>query len=55
MQDHGRHLGASISGAIYGLVTVLAVLVVMADHPPVAWQGAVTLFGTTLAVALVDA
>jgi hypothetical protein len=43
-----------VSKAIYGLIAVLAVLLVMEDHPPVAWQGAVTLFGTTLAVALVD-
>ena len=40
--------------AIYGLITVLAVLVVMEEHPPVAWRGALTLFGTTLAVALVE-
>ncbi len=45
----------AIEKAIYGLITVLAVLVVMQQHPPVAWRGAVTLFGTTLAVALVDA
>lgn len=44
----------AVAKAIYGLITVLAVLVVMDDHPPVAWRGAVTLFGTTLAVALVD-
>ena len=46
---------APVSRAIYGLVTVLAVLQVMELHPPTAWQGAVSLFGTTLAVALVDA
>ena len=44
----------AVAKAIYGLITVLAVLVVMDDHPPPAWRGAVTLFGTTLAVALVD-
>lgn len=44
----------AVAKAIYGLITVLAVLVVMDDHPPAAWRGAVTLFGTTLAVALVD-
>jgi hypothetical protein len=37
------------------LITVLAVLVVLGEHPPAPWRGAVTLFGTTLAVALVDA
>ena len=46
---------AFVSRAIYGLVTVLAVRQVMELHPPTAWQGAVSLFGTTLAVALVDA
>lgn len=45
---------AAAAKAIYGLVTVLAVLVTMEDHPPVAWRGAITLFGATLAVALVD-
>lgn len=44
----------AVAKAIYGLMTVLAVLVVMDDHPPVPWRGAITLFGTTLAVALVD-
>lgn len=44
----------SIAKAIYGLMTVLALLVVMNDHPPIAWRGALTLFGATLAVALVD-
>lgn len=43
-----------VAKAIYGLIAVLAVLVTMEDHPPVAWRGAVTLFGTTLAVALAD-
>ena len=52
MGDISSH---AIEKAIYGLVMVLAVLVVMREHPPVAWRGAVTLFGTTLAVALVDA
>jgi hypothetical protein len=37
--------------AIYGLIT----LQVMEDHPPVAWVAAVRVFGTTLAVALVEA
>ena len=43
-----------VARAVYGLVTVLAVLQVMELHPPSAWRGAISLFGTTLAVALVD-
>ena len=46
--------GHYVEKAIYGLVTVLAVLVAMEEHPPSAWRGAATLFGTTLAVALVE-
>src|SRR5262245_11014147 len=46
---------AFVSRAIYGLITVLAVLQVYELHPPSAWGGTVSLFGTTLAVALVDA
>lgn len=46
---------ASVSRAIYGLITVLAVLQVMGAHPPSAWHGTASLFGTTLAVALADA
>jgi hemolysin III len=48
-----RH--APVSKAIYGVITVLAVLQIMKAHPPSAWSGAVFLFGTTVAVALVDA
>src|SRR5262249_54972881 len=56
MHDQGRQQGrAPISKAVYGLVTLMAVLTGMEDHPPEAWRGAVTLFGTTLAVALIDA
>jgi hypothetical protein len=44
-----------VSRAIYGLITVLAVLQVMEVHQPSAWHGTATLFGTTLAVALADA
>ncbi len=44
----------SVAKATDGLITVLAVLAVLDEHPPVAWRGAVTLSGTTLAVALVD-
>jgi hypothetical protein len=48
-----RH--SPVSKAIYGVVTVLAVLQVLEAHPPTAWSGAVFLFGTTVAVAMVDA
>jgi hypothetical protein len=52
--DHDiRH--APVSKAIYGVITVLAVLQVLEAHPPSAWSGAVFLFGTTVAVAMVDA
>jgi hypothetical protein len=44
-----------IAGTIYGLVTVLAVVEILQRHPPSALASAATLFGTTLAVALVDA
>lgn len=46
---------APVSKAIYGLISVLAVLQVLAVHPPSAWHATVVLFGTTLAVALADA
>ena len=51
-QDLSR---SSASKTIYGFVVVLAVLTVMQDHPPVAWRAALTLFGTTLAIALAEA
>src|SRR5436190_19074162 len=44
-----------VSRAIYGLITVLAVLEVMELHPPTAWHAAASLFGATLAVALIEA
>lgn len=43
-----------VARAVYGLITVLAVLQAMELHPPEAWRGAVSLFGTTLAVALIE-
>jgi hypothetical protein len=43
------------SKAIYGLLTVLALLLVFREHPPTALRGAITLFGTTLALALAEA
>ena len=46
---------APVSRAVYGLITVLAMLQILEAHPPSAWHATVTLFGTTLAVALVDA
>lgn len=45
---------APVSRAIYGVISVLAVLQVLEIHPPSPWQGTVVLFGTTVAVALVD-
>jgi len=44
-----------IASTIYGLITVLAVVEILQRHPPSALACAATLFGTTLAVALVDA
>jgi hemolysin III len=52
-EQHVSH--TPVSRAIYGLITVLAVLQIMEVHPPSAWHGTVTLFGTTLAVALAEA
>jgi hemolysin III len=49
------HANKSYSAkAVYGVMTILAVLDVMGDHPPSAWRAAVILFGTTFAVALID-
>src|SRR5688572_29227512 len=48
--DHTFH-----ARAVYGLITVLAVLQGFELHPPNAWGGALILFGTTVAVALVEA
>ena len=45
----------SVSKAIYGSISVLAVLLVMEEHPPAAWRAAVTLFGSALAIALAEA
>lgn len=44
----------SVSKAIYGSISVLAVLLVMEEHPPAAWRAATTLFGTALAIALAE-
>lgn len=55
--DHSGHAvgHAPVSKAIYGLISVLAVLQVLQVHPPSAWHATVAVFGTTLAVALTDA
>lgn len=50
----GHHDKSYSSKAIYGVMTILAVLEVMAEHPPTAWRAAIVLFGTTFAVALID-
>lgn len=44
-----------VSRAIYGSISVLAVLLVMEEHPPSAFEAVLTLFGTTLAIALAEA
>jgi len=44
----------AVSRAIYGSVSILAVLLVMQSHPPSAWTAAVMLFGTSLAIALAE-
>ncbi len=46
---------AFISKALYGLITILAVLLSFKDHPPTAWHGAMLLFGTSISVALAEA
>lgn len=43
-----------VARAVYGLITVLAVLQTMELHPPEPWRAAVTVFGTTLAIALIE-
>lgn len=43
-----------VAKAIYGLITVQALLVAMSEHPPSPLGGAMTLLGATLAIALID-
>lgn len=43
-----------ISKAIYGSVSILAVLLIMEEHPPDGWTAAITLFGTVLAIAIAE-
>ena len=40
--------------AIYGLISVLAVLLIMEEHPPTAWKAAGLLFGTVLVLAMAE-
>ena len=44
-----------VSRAIYGAISVLAVLLIMDDHPPTVGAAAINVFGTVLAVALAEA
>jgi hemolysin III len=44
-----------VSRAIYGSISVLAVVLVMQEHPPGVARAAATLFGTSLAIALAEA
>lgn len=50
----GHHNKSYSAKAVYGVMTILAVLDLMGDHPPPAWRASVILFGTTFAVALID-
>ena len=43
------------SSAIYGTLTVMAVIVAMEDHPPPALRAAAQMFGVTLAIAIAKA
>ena len=43
-----------VAKAIYGLISVLAVLLIMEEHPPTAWKGAGILFGTVLVLAMAE-
>jgi hemolysin III len=43
-----------VAKAIYGLISVLAVLLVMEEHPSTAWKAAAILFGTVLALAMAE-
>lgn len=46
---------AFISKALYGSITILAVLLSFKDHQLSAWHGVLLLFGTSLSVALAEA
>jgi hemolysin III len=43
-----------VAKAIYGLISVLAVLLVMEEHPPAAWKAAGILFGTVVVLAIAE-
>lgn len=43
-----------VAKAIYGLISVLAVLLIMEEHPPTAWKAAGILFGTVLVLAMAE-
>jgi hypothetical protein len=43
-----------VSKAIYGLISVLAVLLTMEEHPPTAWIAAGILFGTVFVLAIAE-
>jgi hemolysin III len=43
-----------VAKAIYGLISVLAVLLVMEEHPPTASKAAGILFGTVLVLAMAE-
>jgi hypothetical protein len=50
-----RHLRSrAVAHVIYGAIIGLAVVVALEDHPPGAWQTAVILLGTALAVGLAE-
>jgi len=50
-----RHLRSrAVAHVIYGAIIGLAVVVALEDHPPGAWQTAVILVGTALAVGLAE-
>lgn len=46
---------AAISEAIYGMITVLALIVVLEQNPPGPWRTVITIIGATCALAFVRA
>ena len=43
-----------VAKAIYGLISVLAMLLTMEEHPPTAWIAAGILFGTVFVLAIAE-
>jgi DMSO reductase anchor subunit len=43
-----------VAKAIYGLISVLAGLLIMEEHRPTAWKAAGLLFGTVLVLAMAE-